>query len=136
MSANKKKDLWYEFDNIFQFKLMEDPARRQAVVSMMNYLDSKPFGTLKSEEIREYLNNQTGKDLINSANKLASIYLQIFHNYLGTNFNQQTIIKNSFPWDAFKDFGYVRWHHYNWVAYLLNIQEAGLSLFQTSKWLS
>jgi hypothetical protein len=159
LSEEKKKNLWYEFDNWSQFKVNEDPSRRRAIEEVMAYSYSKrPFGKLTSREIDEDLNGERGRNLINIVNSLVPDYLQIFNSYFGQKFEQETNVIESFPWDAFVDFGlgrlydprpprtqawgmhvmdpgmggYFNWHHFNWLASKLNKAE---SPFRIGKWL-
>lgn len=159
LSEEKKKNLWYDFDNWSQFKVTEDPSRARAVLEAMIYSDSKrPFGKLTSREIDEDLNGEQGRDLINTVNILVPGYLQIFNSYFGQKFEQETNVIESFPWDAFVDFGlgmlydprpprpqhvgmhvmdpgmtgYFRWHRFHWLA---SKQSKPESPFRIGKWL-
>jgi hypothetical protein len=159
LSEEKKKNLWYEFDNWSQFKVHEDPPRARAVGAAMAYSYSKrPFGNLTYREIDEDLNGERGRDLINTVNTLVPGYLQIFNSYFGQKFEQETNVIESFPWDAFVDFGlgmlydprpprpqefgmhvmdpgmggYFSWHRFHWLASKLTKPE---SPFRIGKWL-
>lgn len=105
LSEEKKKNLWYEFDNWSQWKA--EPDVDEAVLAVMTYSHprNKPLGTLTTMSITEDLNAQTGKALGNSIHKLVPGYIGIFDNYFGQNFDQETTIIDSFAWHAFVDFG-------------------------------
>jgi len=159
LSEEKKKDLWYDFDNWSQFKVSEDPSRERAVLSAMAYSDSKrPFGNLTSRDIDDDLHAETVNNLTTSINTLIPGYLQIFSSHFGEKFDQETNVIDSFPWDAFVNFGlgmlydprpprtqrwgmhvmdpgkvgYFRWHRFNWLASKMSKPE---SPFRIGKWL-
>jgi hypothetical protein len=149
LSEEKKKNLWYDFDNWSQFAA--SPSIREAIESIFLFLAPRkwPFGTLTSETLAEELNSEAGKVLINSANKLIPGYLEKFGTYFGPNFDEERPVIDSFPWDAFVhfglgvlhdprpprikeysmhvmdsgNFGYFLWHRFNWIAHMLNRPE-------------
>jgi hypothetical protein len=155
----KKKDLWFQFDNYFHFEIQRGDPKVDAMNEVMGYSNTKPFGTLTSKDLTDYLNTETARPLINSVrNNLLPGYVEIFNNFFGQNFDQETTLIDSFPWDAFVNFGlgmlydprpprpkqyyihvmdmgntgYSIWHRFNWIASLLNKAEVPFSI---GKWL-
>jgi hypothetical protein len=105
LSEEKKKNLWYDFDNWSQWK--SEPQIEEAERVVMDYSSptNKPFGMLTSISITEDLNAEAGNTLSNSLKKLVPGYIEMFNTYFGQNFDQETTIIESFPWHAFVNFG-------------------------------
>jgi hypothetical protein len=135
----RKKDLWFNFDNYYEWQA---PDSRGSTIAKLDNWSDTTFGRLTTKDLEEFLNTQNGKEIVDYVRELAPFYIQTFDNYFGPDFDQNTNIKDSFPWQAFIEFGlgmlydprpprvptyyihvmdvgrigYNRWHRLNWVA--------------------
>ncbi|MGC2570584.1 MAG: hypothetical protein WA364_03660 [Candidatus Nitrosopolaris sp.] len=153
----KAKNLWFEFDNYFLWNV--SPKIGQAVGEFRDWPDNISPGELTSEQIREYINTEKAKapnGLVDGVKQLAPNYLQIFNNYFGENFDQQSAVKDSFSWKAFVDFGlgvlydprrprdpsrfihvmdeeqgYITFHRFNWIGSMIYLDPPS----RTGRWL-
>lgn len=159
----KEKELWYEFDNYYAWTLDKHPDRRNAIDLVMSWSDQKEFGNLTTQELNEYLNTESSRELVNNVNQLVPYYIEIFDRYFGNDYDRQSNLIDSFQWNAFVDYGlgklydpreprsignrkyyvhvmdigiygYMRWHRFNWIASILFPQEQN-SPSRTGRWL-
>ena len=160
----KERDLWYEFDNYYEWNSrQEDPERHTAIFDMTRWSDQQDFGSLTNKWLREYLGTGTGSGVVNNMNKLTPYYIEVFERYFGKDYDAQTDVIDSFQWNAFVDYGlgtlydpreprstedrkyyvhvmdigtygYMRWHRFNWIASILYPQE-GKTPSSADRWL-
>ena len=159
----KENELWYEFDNYYSWEMRQGSDRDIAVNDFIAWVHSIEFGRLMTNELREFLNSGTASKVVSYVNELSPFYIDIFEKYFGKDYDLQTDIIDSSPWNAFVDFGlgtlydpreprsfggqkyyvhvmdigtggYMRWHRFNWVGSIL-LPQKQRSPFAPGRWL-